>query len=66
MEERKKVVVLSLTESYDQQLDTIAAELAGDVGKPNRSAVIKALIDDYNRDRLVRNIRRKRRSSSAA
>jgi hypothetical protein len=65
MEERKKVVILSLTESYDQRLDAIAAELAGDVGRPNRSAVVKALIDDYSRDRVVRKLRRKRRGDSA-
>jgi len=65
MEERKKVVILSLTESYDQRLDDIARELAGDVGRPNRSAVVKALIDDYSRDRVVRKLRRKRRGDSA-
>jgi len=60
----KKVIALSLTAEYDRRLDEIARELAGDVARPNRSAAIKALIDDYNRQRIVRK-RRQHNAQSA-
>ena len=60
----KKVIALSLTAEYDRRLDEIARELAGDVARPNRSAAIKALIDDYNRQRVVRSVRRQNAQSA--
>lgn len=49
----KKVVILSLTDAHDERLDKIAAENVDLVGRslrgePNRSAVVKALIDMCN------------------
>lgn len=53
----KKVVALSLTDEYDKRLDQIAetnADLVGRTlkGTPNRSAIVRALIDSHDPDAL--------------
>lgn len=54
---KKKVVALSLTDEYDQRLDEIAQENADLVGRtlkgtPNRSEIVRALIDSHDPDAL--------------
>lgn len=58
MKDQKIVVTLKLTRSLDRRLDEIAAENVDLVGRssftgePNRSEIVRALIDSYDRERL--------------
>jgi hypothetical protein len=58
VEDEKLTVTIKLTRGLDRRLDEIAAEnvdLAGRStfnGQPNRSAIIRAFIKAYDRDKL--------------
>lgn len=68
---KKHVISLSLTTEYDRRLDEIAREHADLIGStlngtPNRSAIVRAMIDVYDSALLRDHLLRQRSEQQAA